>query len=61
MCSAFSFTSFKLLSARHGYVRHAEKGQSYTFLETETRGTQAEQSVSEWKVSDLVTEQPPFQ
>lgn len=40
MWSAFSFTSFKLLSARHGCVRHAEKEQSYTFLETETRGTQ---------------------
>lgn len=55
------FTSFKLLHVRHQCVRHAEKEQSYTFLETEASGTRAEQSVSEWKVSYLVTDQPsPF-
>lgn len=36
---------------------HAEKEQSYTFLETEAGSAQAEQSVSKWEVSYLVTGQ----
>lgn len=47
MC--FPLTSFQLLRAWHQPMLHADKEQSYTFLET-----WAEPSVSKWKVDHLV-------